>query len=81
MKVISRSQALNLLKQNPHLTKIKLDGGKLDPKQRTQIKGRDYPCGNHIKAIWIENRKDTDGPYLILYCLADYSNNSQIVKV
>ena len=80
MKVISRSQALNYLSQNPHLTKIKLDGGKLDPKQRTRIKQRDYPCGNHIKAIWIENRKDSDGPYLVLYCLADYSNNSQIVK-
>lgn len=80
MKLSSRSHALTYLKQNPHLTKIKLDGGKLDPKKRAVIKQRDSPCGDHIKAIWIENRKDSDGSYLVLYCLADYSTNSQIRK-
>ena len=80
MKLSSRSQALNYLKQNPHLTKIKLDGGKLDPKKRNEIKERDYPCSDSVKAIWIENRKDSDGPYLVLYCLADYTNHIQIVR-
>lgn len=68
----SRSLAMKLFERSPHLTRIKLDGGKLDPNKRDQIKGCDYVCGPHVKAIWIENRKDRAGPYLLLMCLADY---------
>ena len=79
MRLTTRSKAMSILTANPHLTKIKLDGGKLNPDRRNDIKERDYPCGNHVKAIWLENRKDNWGPYLVLMCLADYSNEPQIV--
>lgn len=73
MKTITRTAAMTLFAANPTLTKIKFDGGKLNPEKRAEIASHDYPCGSHVKAIWIENRKDRYGPYLLLMCLADYT--------
>lgn len=78
MKTISKLKALEILKENPHLTKIKYCGGKYDWSKRQKFSDTDHKVGKHIKAIWLERRQDSYGPYLRIMCLADYTTTPQI---
>ena len=73
MRLISRSAAISLLANAPALTKIRLDMGKYDWNKRGSFKDRDIDVGPHVHAIWMERRQDSDGPYAIFMCLADYT--------
>lgn len=68
---ISRSVALKMHKDNPHLVKMKLDNGKLELENRAIIASTDYKCNQAVKAIWLENRRDNYGPYIMLMCLCE----------
>lgn len=49
------------------LTRFKYCTGKYKP-ERFPI-GREMEVGADIRAVWAERRKDSYGPYIVLYCL------------
>ena len=50
------------------LSQAKYSGGKYKPGSFPT--GREVEVSDNIYAIWAESRRDSDGPYVSLYCLA-----------
>ena len=48
------------------LTRTRYDMGKYKP---AKFIGREIECAEHVQAIFTQSRKDSDGPYIALYCL------------
>ena len=48
------------------LTKTRWDLGKYKPGKYV---GREIECGEDVRAIFPQPQRDSDGPYIALYCL------------
>lgn len=48
------------------LTCTRYDMGKYKP---SKFIGREIECDEHVKAIFTQSKRDSDGPYVALYCL------------
>lgn len=69
VKIISRTKAQNIQKSTLGGTLLctRYDMGKYNP-ERFPI-GREIDVLDHIEAVYKEHRKDSYGPYIVLYCL------------
>ena len=74
MKILTKRQAENAILESVFhpggtlacLRKDRFDRGKY----KETIIGKDCPCGEDVRLIWAERRKDKDGPYFALFCLS-----------
>jgi hypothetical protein len=48
------------------LTRTRYDLGKYKP---SKFIGREIECNEHVQAIFTQSQRDSNGPYVALYCL------------
>jgi hypothetical protein len=88
MKTVTKSQADKILvdslfRQTGSLTPIKFDSGKYKwlGSQRAHMKHSqdeiERKAGKDIEAVWFERRKDSDGVYCQVMCLANYQKQQK----
>lgn len=64
----NRVQVDSLFSQGGTLSRMKYCTGKFKP--GSMPVGREFQVNDDVFALWAESRKDNDGPYISLFCMA-----------
>lgn len=72
IKIISKKDASKVKQLFPHLVCMKYDGGKYKwSGTSSEYIGREINKTSSVKAVWVERRQDSDGPYAQLMCYTE----------